>query len=326
MVDGMPDPALVVVGELLADINVGRGLGDAVLALEARRGGSPANVAVGAARLGVPTAFVGRLARDGMGSWLQGQMRSPGLDLRWSVPAAEPATLALVTQSSAGRASYTFYGSDTADWQWRTGELPPVNEVAGAAVHTGSLVTVLPPGGEVLATWFDALRAGGRTLISYDPNLRAALTGHHPAAKSSVEAWVGRAHLVKVSDDDLAIACPGEQPLEIARRWAESGPEMVVVTHGADGASVLIPGRPVVTRLPKPVAVVDTVGAGDAFAAGLLAWLAAAEHLAPGHLGRLGAAEVVDALDTANLVAALSCARSGADPPERADVAGAPWP
>ncbi len=87
-------------------------------------GGSPANVAVGLARLGVPTSFAGRLSSNGFGPWLRSHLEANGVDLALAVHADEPATLALVTLDQAVGETYSFYGPETADWQWRPDELP----------------------------------------------------------------------------------------------------------------------------------------------------------------------------------------------------------
>ncbi len=91
-----------------------------------------ANIAVGLVRLGVPTAFAGRFSRAGFGPWLRSYLVANGLDLALSVDAEEDATLALVTLDGQGRASYTFYGPGTADWQWDATELPDLTAAAPA--------------------------------------------------------------------------------------------------------------------------------------------------------------------------------------------------
>lgn len=135
-----------------------------------------------------------------------------------------------------------------------------------------------------------------------------------------VDALIARTHLVKVSEEDLRALNPVEEPLATASRWAKAGPELVVVTHGRGGASALLPAGTIVRRDAPAVKVVDTVGAGDAFTAGLLAWLSWHDSLRPGALHALPDRQVAEALDLANQVAALACTRPGADPPHRSDL------
>jgi fructokinase len=165
-------------------------------------------------------------------------------------------------------------------------------------------------------------REHGRRLLALDPNPRPALTPDPAALMSTLDKWLAEVDLVKVSAEDLAWTFPGLSPAEVARRWRAAGPSLVVVTLGADGVYALGPAGPVELPAP-PVELVDTVGAGDAFTAGLLAGLDRAGALTPESLRRLGSAELIAALRFAGRVAAATCARAGADPPWAADLPAA---
>jgi fructokinase len=165
-------------------------------------------------------------------------------------------------------------------------------------------------------------RERGRLTISYDPNVRLARRGPVDAGVARVEAVVALADVVKVSAEDLAWLYPGADPAGVASRWAIHGPRLVVVTLGGDGSLAVTAGGVSVRRAAIPVEVVDTVGAGDAFTSGLLDALARADLLGTGHdrLAALDAAALAPILDHAGTVAALTCARPGADPPWAADL------
>ena len=165
-------------------------------------------------------------------------------------------------------------------------------------------------------------RARGRLTVSYDPNARPVLMGNAGPARERVERFVAAADVVKVSDEDLAWLAPSSDPADVAQDWLALGPALVVVTRGGDGATgVCAAGR---VDVPAPrIQVVDTVGAGDAFMAGLLDALARA--------GLLGAerSEALHGISTEALtvaarraarVAAITCTRPGADPPTRAEL------
>lgn len=330
---------VLVVGEIIGDVAVaslgtkGAEAGSAegssperTLHLVARPGGSPANVAVGLARLGAAAGFAGRLSSLGVGPWLTEHLSRNGVDIRQSVEAREAPTLAVVSVDAAGVPGYTFYGADTADWQWHRQELPEPDHLTVAAIHTGSLAVTTPPGCTALATWADDIRAAGLTLISYDPNVRISHLSDRAALTGQVSAWVRRAHLVKVSEDDLTMLDPGTDVIATAHRWADLGPELVVLTRGNQGSIAFRPGGSTVAVPTSPVPIVDTVGAGDAFCAGLLAWLSEAGALHPHGLRQLSARDLRSALNVAGQVASVTCTRPGADPPWRAEVAAAPWP
>jgi fructokinase len=104
----------------------------------------------------------------------------------------------------------------------------------------------------------------------------------------------------------------------VAARWLGLGPSLVVITLGPDGVLAVGSASPLVQRPAVPVAVMDTVGAGDAFMAALLAGLGQRGLLGRAQTGRLAAlegAELAAVLDDAALAAALTCSRPGADPP-----------
>jgi fructokinase len=296
------------------------------LRLMVRPGGSPANAAVGLARLGVAVGFVGRLSSSGLGPWLAAHLTGNGVDVRHSVVVGEAPTLAIVALDAAGMASYSFYGADTADWQWRPEELPRTEELTVAAVHTGSLATAVAPGAAALAGWIEEIHARGGVLISYDPNVRPSRIADAAAFTERARSLVCQAHLVKVGDGDMAFMYPHADPLEVARSWAAEGPELVVLTRGPrEAVAFRADGSRVVGPAPSGP-VVDTVGAGDAYSAALLAWLSEAGALHPGGLVGLDAEELTCALDLAGRAAGVTCARAGADPPHRFEVADGPWP
>ncbi len=305
---------ILVLGEVLVDL-----VADPAdpRRLTAHPGGGPANTAVALARLGTPVGFAGRLATGGFGPMLREHLRDNGVDLRAAVPAAEPATLALVQVDGAGGARYEFYTEGTADWQWSAAELSDQPAAGVTAIHTGSLAIAQAPGSAVIAALLG--RAAGAVTVSLDPNVRPALIGDRDVYRSDLERWVGRSDLVRVSAEDLAWVYPRRGWAEVAAEWLRLGPWLVVVTRGGDGVYALT-ADVTVERAAVPVTVVDTVGAGDSFTAGLLDRLHRGGRLGPGRLAGLTAAELSAALDFAARVAAVTCGRAGADPPTRAEL------
>jgi len=308
---------MIVIGEALVDLTPERSSSDK-LVLTGRAGGSPANVAVGLARLGMPTRLAARISGDSAGGFLRTYLARSGIDLTLCVPASEPSTMAIADIGADGSATYSFYGADTADWQWKPRELPS-NET-GEPVHTGSMAVALGPGNQVIADWIAQQRGRGDVFISIDPNVRSEIDTDIPAYRARVESLIANAHLVKVSDVDLLTLRPDAEPLATATQWLRSGPELVVVTHGAAGSTALLNGADLVRCAPMSIGVVDTIGAGDAFTSGLLAYLSTNGALRVGACRTLSHRKLQQALHFATRVAALTCARAGADPPWLADL------
>jgi fructokinase len=147
--------------------------------------------------------------------------------------------------------------------------------------------------------------------------------------RALVRARLGRllavADIVKVSAEDLAWLEPDHPGNAAAldkatERWSGLGPALTLLTDGGEPLRVGRPGRPLQRSTPPRVPVADTVGAGDSLAAGLLSGLLAAGVTTRPQLEALSDAQLSAVLDGAMLVAALTCTRTGADPPTAAEV------
>lgn len=302
-------PRIMVAGEALVDLMVGHDPRQP----DACPGGSPANTAIALARLGTPVTFAGRFGDDHFGDLLLANLAGNDVDLRYCVEAGQPTSLAVVSLDADGSACYRFHVDGTADWAWQATELPAELPHDILAVHTGSLAVALAPGADVLTAWFVRQRKWRTT--SFDPNIRPALIGPREDYLPKLEALVAASDIVKVSEEDLAWAYPGHDPLAVAQRWQrELDARLVIVTFGAEGA-VAVHESGTVHRVAAVSSVVDTVGAGDTFSAAILHWLAGHDRLAKPCIDGLTAPELAAALDYASAAAGVACTRPGADPP-----------
>ena len=317
---GHPDPQaeITVIGEAIIDLVPG----DQPRTFHAVPGGSPYNAAIGLARLGHRTTLMARLGDNAFGRLLREHARAEGIGLAAAPRAAEPATLAVVSLDAAAQASYDFYVEGTADWQWTAEEIRRAPAGTGV-LHFGSLASWTPPGNARILELAEQLRDRGDVLVSYDPNVRPGLLAGHGHSRRMIERAVRLAHLVKASSDDVAWLYPGQRPDEVARHWLRMGARVVVITGSADGADAFTVHGPAVHRPARDITVVDTVGAGDSFTAGLIGSLIGRDQHAPSALARCRADQLAGPLDDAILVASLNCQRRGNDPPTAADVAAA---
>lgn len=304
MTGAKPAPDVLVVGEALVDI-VHRADGS----IDESPGGSPANVALALGRLGRSPRLLTSIGDDAHGQvvreWLQGSDVSVQ-----GLPAARTST-ALARLDADGAATYEF------DLDW----LVEASGVTTAdALHIGSIAATLEPGASAVAGLLEGHR--GRALISYDPNIRPSLIDDREATRRRVRSLIARADVVKASDEDIAWLHPGEDIADIARSWLRSGPALVVVTTGSSGCLVVTPGFEF--RVPAvKVDVVDTVGAGDTFMAGLIDGLlseGAFGAAARAVLESLGEAQLTSLLARSAVAAAVTVSRPGADPPTRDEL------
>ncbi|MFH7340930.1 carbohydrate kinase [Streptomyces sp. KHY 26] len=307
---------ITVLGECVADAFTEPASASNELALRVLPGGGPANTAVSLARLGTPARFLARLSGDVFGRLFRAHLEASGVDLSDAVAAVEPSTLAVAELDAGGQAAFSFHAQDTADWQWTAGELERVDLSGTACLHTGSLALVREPGGVVVEEFLAA--AAPRTTISIDPNVRPLLV-RPDVYRARLTRWCRLADVLRLSEDDLALLLPRVSPEQACDLWHAAGVRLVVITRGADGALASLDGERL--HVPAPVTrVVDTVGAGDSFTAGLLHHLGA-RGLLGGRLTELRPDDVVDACAFGTRVAALTCSVAGPNPPWRDQLA-----
>jgi fructokinase len=303
---------IVVAGEALIDLAPRDGT------LVPLPGGSPYNVAVGLGRLGNPAAFLGHRSTDGFGRLLASRLDAAGVGLDTTSLTDDPTTLAVVHLDDQGRASYGFYLDGTSAAGLREDELPDLADALAVHLSLGAITLDTRPAGDAFAALVD--RESGQRTVSLDPNVRPSVIADLGAYAQRLEALVARCDLVKVSDEDLHLLHPEEPAHEVARRWVRSGPAVVVVTRGPDGALGVTAEGDEVEVAGETVDVVDTVGAGDAFTSGLLDALAQRGRLERDALRDLGVGDLRAALQAAVHVAAITCTRPGADPPRRDEL------
>ncbi|RHW24295.1 carbohydrate kinase [Nocardioides immobilis] len=297
------DGVALVVGEALIDVVVA-----ADGSVVERPGGSAANAAVALSRLMRPVLLATSYGPDEHGRLLSEHLVESGVVL-----ATEPH---VVGRTSVARARVGADGGATYDFDvvWALG---PVTVDDVQVMHVSSLAPVLEPGAAQVLALVDRLAT---TTVTYDLNVRPAITGTGPDVRARVERMAARADLVKASDEDLAALWPEATEDTAVQGLLELGAGSVVVTRGATGAE-WIWGRRRSDRVAvaaPAVDVIDTIGAGDTFGAGLLdaVW----EHLGSRRLAGLDPEARGAALTHAAACAAVTVSRVGADPPWRREV------
>ncbi|HEY2502117.1 MAG TPA: carbohydrate kinase [Mycobacterium sp.] len=273
-------------------------------------GGSPLNVAVGLARLGRDVDFLTHIGDDEAGRRIGDYVKASGAHLVPGSISASRTPTSVATIADDGSAAYTF------DLEWQLSGTPEVGPPL--FVHTGSIAAVREPGCLAVAALLDTYRVSAT--VTFDPNVRPSLVVDRDLARERIEHLVERSDIVKVSDEDLRWIDPEHEPEWTARTWLASGPAIVALTMGDHGSlGYCAAGQ--VRVAARPVQVVDTVGAGDAFMVGLLDTFWELGLLGADRRGALGQIEL-DALTTAlaaaSLSSALTVARAGADLPDRA--------
>jgi fructokinase len=293
---------ILIAGEALTDIVV-----DAAGGRREHPGGSPLNVAVALSRLGHDAHLLTAIGDDARGDAIRAHLDESGVHLTAASVRPGRTSTAEAVLDAQGAATYTF------DLAWD----PDPTGLPGtpAAVHTSSIAAVMEPGAGTLSRLLREARE--HSTISYDPNARPTLMGAPEEVRDRIEANIALADVVKASDEDVAWLYGTEDVEDVVASWRELGPSLTVLTRGGEGA-VAFSSSGRVQVAPVQVYVVDTVGAGDTFSAGILDALADKDLLGADRREMLAAIpsdDLAAVLRRAATLAAITVSRAGANPP-----------
>lgn len=284
------------------------------LDFQAIAGGSPFNVAVGLRRLGVEAGLFAGLSNDYLGQRLRSVLDKEGVSADYLIDFKAPTTLAMVAVGADGSPHYSFRGEGCADRQLRLEHLPELDEQV-RGIHVGSFSLVVQPIADTLLAL--VTRESGKRLITLDPNVRLNPAPDINRWREQINAFAEHAHIIKVSDEDLGLLYPDQDPQIVAQSWLSKRCQLVVLTQGTQGATVFTRQHGSWSVPAQTVTTVDTVGAGDTFQAALITFLTEHQLDDPLSLPTLRKHTVDEMLKFAVQAAALTCTKVGPDLPYR---------
>ena len=288
-----PLPVFVAAGEALTDL-----IRTGPESWDSKVGGATWNVARVVAKLGLPSAFAGAISQDCFGDALWQASEAAGLDMRFMQRYAASPLLAIVHELHPPK--YFFVGDNSADLHFDASALPAGWMQAVKWAHFCGISLAREPLAGRLVALAEQLKAAGAR-ISYDPNYRAVMDERYDVTLRKMAAL---ADLIKVSDEDLlGLFRTDDQTAAFAQLRAMNPSAAVLYTRGADGASLYY-GDEVWHAKPPKIEVVDTVGAGDASAGGMIYSLATMPERGWGEHLRFAVA-----------AGAAACLAAGANPP-----------
>ncbi len=301
-------------GEALIDM-LPRKTGDHEKAFAPYAGGAVFNTSIALGRLGVHTGFFSGLSNDLFGDILTEALSASNVDSRMAARSDRPTTLAFVTLNE-GQASYVFYDENSAGRMLAVDDLPALSAEVSTLFFGGISLVVEP-----CAQAYEALmmRETEHRVIMMDPNIRQSFIRDEAAYRDRIGRMLGASDIVKVSDEDLAWLAGHDNFERAAQDLLSDGTKLVCVTQGADGVTGYSAAGCVFVASQR-VEVVDTVGAGDTFNAGLLAALDDAGVLEKTKIAALDEKTIEAALSLGSRAAAITVGRAGANPPTRTEL------
>jgi 2-dehydro-3-deoxygluconokinase len=262
---------VVAIGETLALLTAEQiGRPDVSTRWRTSVGGAESNVLVGLRRLGAAVAWLSRVGDDDLGRIVLERLRGEGIDVSQVVVEAAAGTgLMLKWRRTSELTQVQYFRGASAARNLTAADLPSGLVESARVLHLTGITAALGDGpAELLHEAIERAREAS-TIVCFDLNHRPALWGSR-AAQPELLPLAARAHVVAGSVAELAILYPGlEQPEALAEQLVADGAEWGVVKLGAAGALAAHDGRLIRAKAPS-VDCVDEVGAGDAFAAGLI--------------------------------------------------------
>jgi len=309
-------PSVLVIGEALVDVV--HGINGEIKNIP---GGSPANTAVALARLGTKTYMKARTSTDQFGTEIRNYLTSQNIYLDYSLVVKNPSSVVNALIQKDGSAKYEANLRGAADYGWTYEELDQVIDPDIQIVQLGSLTSYIEPGATNVEKWFSKLRQSNKYLLTFDPNIRHPLDGENEVdVRSRAKKLASLSHVVKASDEDLNWIFSNNNPQDSAINIIESGASLVVVTLGKKGAFAVNKKLEIVEVEANEIAVIDTIGAGDTFAAALITQLLENSLINKNALDNLSSDDLTEILTNCSAVSAITCSRQGANPPHRHEV------
>jgi len=282
-------------------------------------GGSPMNTSIALSRLNVPSAFISGISTDMFGEMLSKHLLGNGVDISTVISKENPTTLAFAKIVS-GIAEYAFFANDSADRSITESEIQTAIDKLPehpSCFQIGSISLLLEPGATAIYSIISNRQPN--IPVSFDPNIRASLVKDRESFLTRLEDLFRHSDVVKISDEDINWIFPELSLEAAAAAILQFGVSVCVVTAGKNGVYWF--SQNVKEYLAaRDISIIDTIGAGDTFHAGLLAYLFLSGNLSQEKLKNINSETAVNALKYASMAAEINCCRQGANPPSASEL------
>lgn len=259
----MKQSEIICVGEILVDL-----ISEEAGIFRQYPGGAPANVAIGLARLGQAVSFAGRVGNDSFGRFLCQYLEKASVGTDGVVTDRDRQTrLAFVRLDEQGERSFEFFGEHPADLALTAADIPAMILKRAKVIHFGSLALTDSQSRREFERIVE--KAGTDSLISFDPNYRAALWRSGINAFNVLNSFASKAQILKMDLEEAEFLCHCDDLDEVLETLNVAATQIIAITLGKEGC-VLKTGNFTVKIPGFRVNAVDATGCGDAFMAALI--------------------------------------------------------
>ncbi|WP_155592997.1 carbohydrate kinase family protein [Lysinibacillus cavernae] len=262
---------LFTIGELLIDFTPTQQHGSLanIEHFTKHAGGAPANVAAVCAKLGQQSALLTQVGQDAFGDFLIKTLQQVGVDTHYIRQTTEGETsLAFVALSETGERDFQFYRRQAADLLYKQEYLPSQLLTEKDIIHFCSVNLIESPMKQAHIAFIEQAHQAG-CLVSFDPNVRLPLWQDEIACRETILAFLPKAHIVKLSEEELLFLTALEDEHLAVQTLFKEHVAIIIITHGAGGATLYAKNSHIKVAADM-VQTVDTTGAGDAFIGAIL--------------------------------------------------------
>ncbi len=299
---------IICFGEIIVDFiakGISNSLTDSVV-FEKFCGGAPANTASALGRLSADVAILGSIGSDFFGAFLKKSLAKSGVDIT-HIQALNNRPTAVVFASLSPQKIPQFHSFGTGmAYNYFIANKKVFELIAQSKIFHFTSIPLIEGKSrkETLKILAAARKAGA--IISFDPNIRLHLFKSKGEAKKLAQEVLHFLQIMKFGKDEFQLLF-GHRPLEkVCEKLEKQGAKLILITDGQKGSQFYFKGH--LKKAPAySVIVKDTIGAGDAFMAGILYKVSSFTEI-----NEISIEQMVEFVRFANAVAAISTTKRGA--------------
>lgn len=242
--------------------------------------GAELNVAIGLTRLGHEVGYVTKLGTDPFGRQILRAMRENGIDISHAMTTDNALTgFMLKSKTSCGDPDIYYYRKESAATTLCPEDLREINIRKWDALHMTGIFPAISQSAYEASLYIMHLAKSAGIPIFFDPNLRPQLWPNQEMMVVMINHLASFADYMLPGVKEGQILCGSSDPEEIGAFFLHQGAKAVIVKTGADGAQTIQAGGSFHTNAYQPEKIVDTVGAGDGFAVGVISGVLEGESM-----------------------------------------------